>query len=47
MAEAGRWDDAVAALERLDDRHTIECPDLVIVDGVLNAAQLYPDDLRR
>jgi hypothetical protein len=47
MAETGRWEPAVEVLSKLDDSHTDECPDLFFVDGVLNAAQLYPADLRR
>ncbi len=47
MAETGRWEAAVEVLSKLDDSHTDECPDLFFVDGVLNAAQLYPADLRR
>jgi hypothetical protein len=47
MAETSLWEAAVETLLKLDDRQTGECPDLFFVDGVLNAAQLYPADLRR
>jgi tetratricopeptide (TPR) repeat protein len=47
LAQAGRWNEAADVLSKLEDRQVDECPDLLFVDGVLNAAHLYPSDLRR
>lgn len=47
LAEAGRWDDAAASLEALPDEMTAECPDILYVEGVINAALTLPVGIRR
>ena len=47
LAEAGRWQEAAGRLSAVHDLHIEEWPDLAFVEGVINAALLLPDDLRR
>ena len=47
LAEAGRFENAAARLEALPDEMIAECPDILYVDGVINAALTLPVWLRR
>jgi tetratricopeptide (TPR) repeat protein len=47
LAEAGRFEDAAARLEALPDKMIAECPDILYVEGVTNAALTLPAWLRR
>jgi hypothetical protein len=47
LADAGRWEEAAERLRAVHELHVEDWPDLAFVEGVINAALLLPDDLRR
>jgi hypothetical protein len=47
LADAGRWEDAVARLGAVPDEMGVECPDIAYVGGVINAALTLPMWARR
>jgi hypothetical protein len=47
LAEAGRWEDAAGWLDYVHTAHGDECPDLLFLEGSVNAALLVPADFRR